>query len=288
VGRKSPRLFWQSEAALRATDLLTRETRELAELPPKWRVSSINADETLAAGTFVESGPKIDTSGPKSSWFNQIYEAKRPQALFTVDLATGHTNLFHHYPGWLGHVQFSPTDPTLLMFCHEGPWDKVDRIWHIRTDGSGLRLMHQRSIPGEIAGHEFWSPDGRTVWFDLQVPRGETFFLAGVDVATGQTTRYPIQRDQWSVHFNIARDQRRFAGDGGAPNMVAHATDGQWLQLFTPQPDGTLRAERLVNMAKHDYLLEPNVNFTPDGQWIVFRGNFEGSAQVYAVEVGKP
>ena len=70
--------------------------------------------------------------------------------------------------------------------------------------------------------------------------------------------------------------------------MVAHATNGKWIWLFTPQPDGTLRAEKLVNMAKHDYLLEPNVNFTPDGRWIVFRGNFDGSAQVYAVEVAGP
>jgi oligogalacturonide lyase len=40
-------------------------------------------------------------------------------------------------------------------------------------------------------------------------------------------------------------------------------------------------------MRKHDYALEPNVNFTPDAKWIVFRGNFDGSSQVYAVEVAK-
>jgi hypothetical protein len=34
---------------------------------------------------------------------------------------------------------------------------------------------------------------------------------------------------------------------------------------------GVSRAERLVNMAKHDYQLEPNVSFTPDMKWIIFR-----------------
>jgi len=48
-----------------------------------------------------------------------------------------------------------------------------------------------------------------------------------------------------------------------------------------------LRWERLVNMAKHDYRLEPNVTFTPDGKWIVFRSNMHGASQVYAVEVKK-
>jgi len=110
-------------------------------------------------------------------------------------------------------------------------------------------------------------------------PAGESPAVEGL--------RYPLPRDQWSVHYNISRDGKLFAGDGGAPNMVAHADDGKWIYLFIPRSDGTLKAERLVNMSRHDYALEPNVNFTPDGKWIVFRGNFDGSSQVYAVEVAK-
>lgn len=288
VGRASPRVFYQLHGRLYATRLDTIETKFVSPLPARGGVSTINSDETLAAGALVEpGGPAIDTSGPKSQWFDKIFDAKRTQDLFTVGLATGQIKSFYRYPGWLNHLQFSPTDPTLLMFCHEGPWHKVDRIWLIRTDGSGLRLVHHRSIPMEIAGHEFWAPDGKTIWFDLQVPRGQHFFLAGADVATGHETRYSIERDQWSVHYNISPDGRLFAGDGGAPNMVAHASNGKWLWLFTPQGDGTLRAEHLVNMAGHDYRLEPNVCFTPNGKWIVFRGNFDGLPQVYAVEAAK-
>jgi oligogalacturonide lyase len=40
-------------------------------------------------------------------------------------------------------------------------------------------------------------------------------------------------------------------------------------------------------MAKHDYRLEPNVTFTPDEKWIVFRSNMYGPTQIYAVEVRK-
>lgn len=287
VARNSRWAYYQSQGSLYSVDVDTRESKQLVQLPARWGVSTINSDETLGAGTFVAGGPRIDHSGPKSGWFDKTFEAKRPQCLFTVELATGKTNIFYRYEGWMGHIQFSPTDPTLLMFCHEGPWHKVDRIWQIRTDGSGLRLMHKRSMPMEIAGHEFWSRDGKKAWFDLQLPRGEKFFLAGVDIATGEETRYPLERDQWSVHYNVSSDGKLFAGDGGAPNMVARATNGKWIWLFHPQSDGTLRAERLVNMSKHDYQLEPNVSFTPDGKWIVFRGNFDGAPQVYAVEVAK-
>ena len=285
---KSRTVYHQRSNTVFATHLDTRIVKPLTQLPPRWRVAAINASETLGAGSFVEEGgAQIDTSGPKSSWFDKIFEAGRPGGIFLVNLKSGETNVIRRGTNWFNHFQFSPTDPTLLQFCHEGPWHKLDRIWHIRTDGSGLKLMHARTMPMEIACHEWWSYDGKTTWFDLQMPKGETFFIAGVDIKTGKTTRYPVERDQWSVHFNISWDGKLFAGDGGDSGMVAHAANGKWIYLFTPQRGGKMKAEKLVNMSKHDYDLEPNVQFTPDRKWIVFRANFDGPAQVYAVEVAK-
>jgi oligogalacturonide lyase len=40
-------------------------------------------------------------------------------------------------------------------------------------------------------------------------------------------------------------------------------------------------------MKEHEYGLEPNVHFSPDEKWIIFRANFEGQSQVYAVEIAK-
>jgi oligogalacturonide lyase len=81
---------------------------------------------------------------------------------------------------------------------------------------------------------------------------------------------------------------------------VARAPDGQWIYLFRPElipnrgledksfvTPGVLRAEKLVNMAKHQYRLEPNVSFTPDQKWVVFRSNMFGDTYVFAVEVAK-
>jgi len=50
---------------------------------------------------------------------------------------------------------------------------------------------------------------------------------------------------------------------------------------------GTLQAEKLVSLAKHDYNLEPNGIFTPDGKWLVFRSNMHGAGHVYMVELAK-
>jgi oligogalacturonide lyase len=152
----------------------------------------------------------------------------------------------------------------------------------------------------EIWGHEFWSADGKTIWYDLQTPRGEDFWLAGYKVDTGERTWYHLQRNEWSIHFNVSRDGTVFCGDGGDPGQVARAPDGQWIYLFRPEPianrgtadksfvqPGVLRAERLVNMGKHRYRLEPNVRFTPDEQYVIFRSNMFGETYVFAVEVAK-
>jgi oligogalacturonide lyase len=211
--------------------------------------------------------------------------AKLPMALYTINIKTGEVKPFYHATDWLNHVQFSPRDPGLMMFCHEGPWHKVDRIWTIRIDGSGRRLMHKRTMDMEIAGHEFFGPDGN-IWFDLQTPKSQVFWLAGVDVKTGKETRYSVPRAEWSVHFNVSHDGKLFAGDGGGPNSVAAPGNGQWIYLFVPEGD-RLKTEKLVNLAKHDYGLEPNVTFTRDRKWIVFRSNMLGPTYVFAVEVKK-
>ncbi len=227
-----------------------------------------------------------------------------PRSLFTLNIATGAIKVIHREAEWLNHLQFSPTDPEQIMFCHEGPWHEVNRLWLIRADGTGLAKVRERTMNMEIWGHEFFSADGKTVWFDLQRPRGEVFWLAGYEIATGRRTWYALDRNEWSVHFNVSPDGTMFAGDGGDSEMVAHAPDGKWIYLFRPHgvPDvagikapnadnlihpGRLVSEKLVNMSRHDYRLEPNVSFTPDQKWVVFRSNMSGGTQVYAVEIAR-
>ena len=79
---------------------------------------------------------------------------------------------------------------------------------------------------------------------------------------------------------------------------MAKAPDGQWIYLFRPEMiqaatensaglvrPGLFRSEKLVNMAKHDYKLEPNVSFTPDRKMIVFRSNMLGDTYVFGVKL---
>jgi len=341
AGHKSGDVYYTKrggQTTVFATNVDTGATREVVKLPAGRSVASLNADETLLLGTYVDgaapaaqppAGGRLPGSTPqfgqpnyeavgldgKPMTFadakdlrlhNQLMatRAGAPRVLFTVDTKTGAVKDIFREHEWLGHLQFSPSDPRLIMFCHEGTWHEVDRIWTIRADGSELKKIHTRTMNMEIAGHEFFSADGATIWYDLQTPRGIDFWLAGYQVATGKRTWYHLQQNEWSVHFNVSPDGKLFAGDGGDSEMVARAPDGKWIYLFRPErvPDvagikapasdslidtGFFRAERLVNMSKHDYRLEPNVTFSPDMKWIVFRSNMLGPTHVFAVEIAK-
>ena len=77
---------------------------------------------------------------------------------------------------------------------------------------------------------------------------------------------------------------------------MAKAPDDEWIELFRPEllkvgegaindPDfwqpGVFHSEHLVNMAHHNYRLEPNVRFSPDKKMVIFTSN------MFGVEVDK-
>jgi oligogalacturonide lyase len=331
TGRKTGQVYYTRNGAVYATDLNTKATREIGKLPPaptggSVGVATVNSDETLLAGTITEgrvpgqpsqpqpsSAAAPNSSGAqqgadnypsKGAMMEQRLAAHLPMQLFIMNAKTGESKTILRSTDWLNHLQFSPTDPMLLLFCHEGPWHKVDRTWIIRADGTGLTKIHTRTMNMEIEGHEFWSADGKMIWYDLQTPKSQLFWLAGYKVSTGERIWYHLERSEWSVHFNVSPDGKLFAGDGGGPDSVAAPGNGQWIYLFRPEmvadrTDGVLpnlkdlvkpgyfKAEKLVNLAKHNYRLEPNVTFTPDQKWIVFRSNMFGATHVFAVEVEK-
>lgn len=300
TGRKSRTVYYttrdQSAAGGPSTvfgaDIDTGKIHKIAALD-RGAIGSINADETLLLGSWADQ----ESNSKGENRLNQRINME----IFIIDIKNGSRKTILRSRDWLGHLQFSPSDPSLIMYCHEGPWDKVDRIWKIHTDGTKKNLIHKRTMPNEIAGHEFFSPDGKWIWYDLQTPRSKIFWLAGYEIATGRRKWFQLDRNMWSVHYNQSPDMRFFSGDGGDRNMTGRAPDGKYIYLFTPHSTGVsaiapqklekrikigrFTATRIADMRKNAYRLEPNATFTPDSKWLIFRSNIEGENHVYAAEV---
>ncbi|HVQ38189.1 MAG TPA: oligogalacturonate lyase family protein, partial [Pyrinomonadaceae bacterium] len=252
VGKKTGQVYYVKNRVAFAIDPDTKATKEIGALPGGGSITTVNADETLLGGAITEGGPPTPAPTPppataaqpgrgrdnypgKGDMMERRLAERRPMQLLTMNTTTGEVKTFHQSTDWLNHIQFSPTDPALLMFCHEGPWHKVDRIWTIRTDGSGLTRIHTRTMNMEIAGHEFFSGDGKVLWYDLQTPKSQVFWVAGYNTVTGERTQYFVPRPEWSVHYNVSPDGKMFSGDGGGPNSVAAPGNGQWIYLFHPE-----------------------------------------------------
>ena len=316
-----------------AANVDTGATREVVKLPPGRSIASLNADETLLLGTYVDGATSptpaasqlpdtdprfgqpdyaaIGADGKPMTFadakdlrlHNSLMAARvgAPRVLFTVNTTTGE----------LKESSGSTSGSVIRILADRSQPHHVLPRGHVARGGPHLddpRRRHRAeedshpTMNMEIAGHEFFSADGLMIWYDLQTPRGQDFWLAGTG-ATGKRTWYHLQRNEWSVHYNVSPDGTLFAGDGGDSEMVARAPDGKRISVPARaragcgrhpkrefrQPDRPrfLPGGAVGEHGKHDYRLEPNVTFPPDMKWVVFRLNMSGPVHVYAVEIAK-
>jgi oligogalacturonide lyase len=275
VGTRTRRVFYMQPKTiyLNAVDIDTGKITHVTNLPIAAGVlSSINADETLVVGTSIKPGGpdfldfytkalKEDTEEIKANPSNKNREdvkqkamqmrldANIPESMFTINLQTGETRTILQGTDWLSHPEFSPIDPALILYEHEGPYANasLDRVWTIRADGAENQLVHERVIPGETTAHPFWSADGKTIWYERRKPQHDNpswsdHDLIGYDVKTKKEQVFRMDQMSVSTFFNIAPDGSFFCGSGHY-SKSAHGdkpTDnqilwsGEWIQVYYP------------------------------------------------------
>ena len=292
----SGNLYFTSEKdrAIYAVNIHTLKERKVASMPDGIACSgtlTVNADETLLVGTGGlvdehQNEPVLTTPPNQGSVFNDTFNRRDTNLLLSIEIKTGKVSELLRINTWLGHAQFSPADPKLVMYCHEGPWAKVDRMWTLRIgSGEEPKNVLTRTEDNEIAGHEFWSADGATVWYDHNYRNtpGKAF-LEGKRLATGEITRFPIKPEFVSIHYTQSPDGKFFVADGHA---IKDHPDQQAMFILVPDRGG-LRAIKLCSMAGNNYkAAEPNPHLTPDQRRVVFTATFSGTPQAYAVEMPK-
>jgi oligogalacturonide lyase len=274
---KSGHLYYLADNAAWVIDIHGGTPKKIADLPAKWVPGagfSVNADESLLAGASAD----VDDQAAGN---NQKLGQHLPNVLFTINIATGQVKVVHRINTWLGHVQFSPTDPDLLMFCHEGNWEQVDRIWLLHLSKVEPELAYKRTEPKEIAGHEFWAPDGKMIWFQQNFRDLHKEYLTGKNLATGQLTQYRIPKDGGSIHCTLSPDGTFFIGDGTGKQPTGPE---KYLSMLTPDGDH-LKLTHLVSLQKNDYTIEPNPHVSPDNRWVIFTATLFGTPQAYAVDL---
>lgn len=150
-------------------DTKTGEERRVFVIPEGFRSAriSLNCDRTLLAVQYNEEVG----CGMGDNYRNFIFRmnAIKRCEIAVVDLRTGDARVVVRDTAEGGHLQFSPTNPYLFMFCHEGPWHMVSQRIYLCDARTGALAPCFRQAPEDSVGHEFFTQDG-LVFFDNRGP----------------------------------------------------------------------------------------------------------------------
>lgn len=214
-------------------------------------------------------------------------------SIHTLDLQTGEVRQIHQFHTAVpGHLDCSPTDPSLLRFCHEGPWHVLQRVWLLASDGTCHPIRPQER--NEAVGHEFWWPGGKAIGYKYLDRRNEpgpdehplseycgSPVHVGIASLDGKEQWLSDRLERYQSHIIVSPDERWFCGEGTHDWFV--------ITIARYHPDSTRLDFKPVATTHAPYTpaggADINASFSADSRWVIYSDEIEGSKQVYAVEV---
>lgn len=191
---------------------------------------SFSADKKKIGFIRDEKADVLPNGGPNYAGFRDKMFAIKEGRIASVGIdGTGFHDVFRDTT-WVNHFQFSPTDSSLAMFCHEGPWNEVlQRIWMINMD-TGEVWPCFRQGADDCVGHEFWLRNGDIVFdnrrgghdgtisvtkeqcFAKETPASSEAPYFGFADKTGNVYK-TVQMPYYCNHYMGNSDASLFAGD---------------------------------------------------------------------------
>lgn len=151
---------------LRIYDTVTGENKMIYKGEDGMLLSNLffSCDNQQIGFTRNEDMNTIPDGGPNYAGFKDKMFAIKDGRVSVINVdGTGFHDVFRD-THWISHFQYSPDDPKIAMFCHEGPWNYVQqRIWIINME-TGEVWPCFRQTEDDCVGHEFWSEGGDIIF----------------------------------------------------------------------------------------------------------------------------
>ena len=252
---------------------------------------SISACGRYLAFAYFERLPASTESGKiYSSQAERLFQCPR-SVLIRLDLHTGRPQALYGETQWYTHVNISPADPNIVMFCHEGPWLLVQRMWIARADTMEVWPLLKTRRLLEQCGHEYFTVSGRVVtqYAQRETVTQQPWRHANVllDPDGTDERRYWYEGPQ-PMHVQTShRDEALMVGDCGQRRDFDDAEGGARMSLIRLVDD---RSE-MTTLCRHDTSWtrqhsHPHPVFWPDDRWVLFNSDHGGRCNVYRVETG--
>jgi oligogalacturonide lyase len=271
---------------LRALSLQSFKERVIGRLPEGLSLCaspSISSDGQLVVYCAFRR-PQV--KGP-AGWDSAgvFFEARPHTEIWLAPVDGSGPRMVHSEERWLGNPQFRPGDRSAVIFCHQGPWDRVERIWAVRTDGSGqTRCLRPQEVGRECVGNEYWTADGgaliytyRTVDPHLGAEAGHS--LRALELASG-SERVVFEGHRVS-HSTVNREGSIMVADTDDPQdpylYMIDVASGSAERLCE------CRSTRRTYRAPGDS--EPHPCFSWDGRYVFFNSDRMGWPNFYMVVI---
>jgi len=262
-----------------AGDILYRLSLETRELTPIYRlpdgfinhIISISPDGEYVYTSIIET-PADRLKGDLT--LREIFETNPLSRIVRIPISGGCDEVMWEEHNFIAHVNTSPTDSTMLTFCHEGPWDLVDhRLWTLDLDSGRVNKLHPCG-EGESIGHEYWYADGRRVGYHGSKNGRYIIGTINADGTNDRTYDFPFL-----TGHTFSLDEKLIVGDGSAA--------GRFLRVWQLGENG-YEAPRAL--CRHDCSFRRqrahvHPRITPDGKSVLYTSDRTGHEQLYLVRL---
>jgi len=283
------RLFAFRGNSLMVVDLDTLEAEEIYRVPDGYTpaLPTCTADGSHVAFAYRERLPVSTETGVIYATMGERYYQHPGSVIIRVETESGAAEAAWGERNWISHVCIHPSNPDLILFCHEGGSYVQQRMWTIDlTEGRGRQAKPLfRQFFGEACCHEYFTREGE-VGFQASVPRGDGWEGYNCFVrADGTWLRQFLLPGPRPGHIQSNSDNTLVVGDR-AHRSHDDPEGGAFMSLIRHE-DGRGVVTRLC---RHDtswktQISHPHPIFSPDDQWALFSSDAGGSGNVYMADL---
>ena len=281
--------FWVDKKLVRFDLERLRATDVLYEVPEGYDEGSmdVNADGSVVYASIVED---VGLPGDGSKMDEMMRSRPHVQILAVPTDGAGDPELIYEEERWISsHVNASPTDPDIFMFCQEGYWDRVEhRIWV--ADASTGEVWKVREVPEDAGiGHEYWMADGERIGYhgSMRDPQGRERvddpepFMGSARYDDTDYREMDLPDEVYALTHSHANSPELHVCDGsftGLPYNICYRWNEETEAYEGP------RALATVDWKPGGP--HPHSRFSPDGSQVLFDSDrYDGSSNLYLVDV---
>lgn len=283
--------FWYNRKIV-SLDLVSLQEREIYELPEGFvggNISSTADGESICFSIHEDLSHQIEIDYLHGYvGFEETWDLHPLSKIIRVSVTSNESCVLHEDRIWIAQVNTSPTQPHLLSFCHEGPWDLVDhRIWILDMNTMKSWKICIPKETDEFVGHEYWHADGIHIGyhgFRGSLESTQEKFLGRIryDNKERQDIRFPYQ----NVHIH-SNDFNMIVGDGQQASAYHGDRSRASIRLWKRNGD-VLEGPRILCVHRGSFQIQKlhvHPRISPSHQKVLFTSDMSGYGNLYLADI---